>query len=194
MHSVEDAQRAVACGAEALVISNHGGRQLDQVCSTLEVLHASPALKGANVEILMDGGIRSGLDVLMALATGAKAVLIGRAYAYGLGAGGEAGVTKAFDIIRGEIAHNMRLLGCQSITELNSAMSPNTRLRPTYAAGRSPLNRLSLQSHSLNRVYRGQEDFTSTRVVTCLDNQTSPDSVTPARCPPAWPPGGRHTL
>jgi L-lactate dehydrogenase (cytochrome) len=92
------------------------------VCSTLEVLHAvAPALQGANVEILMDGGIRSGLDVLMALATGAKAVLIGRAYAYGLGAGGEAGVTKAFEIIRGEIAHNMRLLGCQSITELNSS-------------------------------------------------------------------------
>jgi len=122
VHSVEDAQRAVACGAEALVISNHGGRQLDQVCSTLEVLHAvAPALQGTNVEILMDGGIRSGLDVLMALATGAKAVLIGRAYTYGLGAGGEAGVTKAFDIIRGEIAHNMRLLGCQSITELNSS-------------------------------------------------------------------------
>jgi len=122
VHSVEDAQRAVECGAEALVISNHGGRQLDQVCSTLEVLHAvAPTLKGANVEILMDGGIRSGLDVLMALATGAKAVLIGRAYAYGLGAGGEAGVTKAFEIIRGEIAHNMRLLGCQSITELNSS-------------------------------------------------------------------------
>ena len=122
VHSVEDAQRAVACGAEALVISNHGGRQLDQVCSTLEVLHAVvPALKGAHVEILMDGGIRSGLDVLMALATGAKAVLIGRATAYGLGAGGEAGVTKAFDIIRGEIARNMRLLGCQSITELNAS-------------------------------------------------------------------------
>ena len=122
VHSVEDAQRAVACGAEAIVISNHGGRQLDQVCSTLEVLHeVVPALQGANVEILMDGGIRSGLDVLMALATGAKAVLIGRAYAYGLGAGGEAGVTKAFDIIRGEIAHNMRLLGCQSITELNAS-------------------------------------------------------------------------
>ena len=127
VHSVEDAQRAVECGAEALVISNHGGRQLDQGCSTLEVLHdVAPALKGANVDSSM-GRHSSGLDVLMALATGAKAVLIGRAYAYGLGAGGEAGVTKAFEVIRGEIAHNMRLLGCHHQLSSTPSMSPNTR-------------------------------------------------------------------
>jgi isopentenyl diphosphate isomerase/L-lactate dehydrogenase-like FMN-dependent dehydrogenase len=119
--NIEDARRAVECGAEAFVISNHGGRQLDRVLPTLKVLQdVVPALKGEKIEILMDGGIRSGTDVLAALAMGAKAVLVGRAYAYGLGAAGEAGVTKAFQIIRGQIEHNMRLLGRQSITELDA--------------------------------------------------------------------------
>ena len=121
VHNIEDAKRAVGCGAEAIVISNHGGRQLDRVLPTLNILqHVVPALKGEKVEILMDGGIRSGTDVVAALATGAKAVLAGRAYAYGLGAAGEAGVTKAFQIIRGQIEHSMRLLGRQSIAELDA--------------------------------------------------------------------------
>ena len=78
-----------------------------------------PALKGEKIEILMDGGIRSGTDVLAALATGAKAVLVGRAYAYGLGAAGETGVAKALDL-RSQIEHTMRLLGRQSIAELDA--------------------------------------------------------------------------
>jgi isopentenyl diphosphate isomerase/L-lactate dehydrogenase-like FMN-dependent dehydrogenase len=119
--NIEDARRAVECGAEAIVISNHGGRQLDRVLPTLKILQdVVPALKDEKVEILMDGGIRSGTDVLAALAMGAKAVLVGRAYAYGLGAAGEAGVTKAFQIIRGQMEHNMRLLGRQSIAELDA--------------------------------------------------------------------------
>ena len=119
--NIEDARRAVECGAEAFIISNHGGRQLDRVLPTLKVLQdVAPALKGEKIEVLMDGGIRSGTDVVVALAMGAKAVLVGRAYAYGLGAGGEAGVTRAFQIIRGQIEHTMRLLGRQSITELDA--------------------------------------------------------------------------
>jgi L-lactate dehydrogenase (cytochrome) len=121
VHNLEDARRAVECGAEAIVISNHGGRQLDRVLPTFKILQdVVPALKGEKIEILMDGGIRSGTDVLAALATGAKAVLVGRAYAYGLGAAGEAGVTKALQILRSQIEHTMRLLGRQSIAELDA--------------------------------------------------------------------------
>ena len=121
VHNIEDARRAVECGAEAIVISNHGGRQLDRVLPTLKILQdVVPELKGEKVEILMDGGIRSGTDVVAALAMGAKAVLVGRAYAYGLGAAGGAGVTKAFQIIRGQMEHIMRLLGRQSIAELDA--------------------------------------------------------------------------
>jgi len=87
-----------------MIVSNHGGRQLDQGCSSLEVLHkVVSTIDREHIEILMDGGIRSGLDVLTALAMGAKAVLVGRAYAYGLGAAGEAGVTRAMEILREEI-------------------------------------------------------------------------------------------
>ena len=94
IHNAQDAQRASAHGAQAIIISNHGGRQLDRVLPTLNILQTVvPELKDSGVEILMDGGIRSGGDVVIAVAMGAKAVLVGRAYAYGLGAGGEAGVS-----------------------------------------------------------------------------------------------------
>lgn len=118
---VEDARLAVEHGADAIVVSNHGGRQLDRVYPTLYMLkEIAPALKGSSVKILLDGGIRSGADVVIALAHGAHAVLAGRAYTYGLGAGGLAGVRKAFSIMRKEIEDTMRLLGCASIHELRA--------------------------------------------------------------------------
>ena len=118
---VEDAELAVEHGADAIVVSNHGGRQLDRVYPTLYMLkEIAPALKGSGVKILLDGGIRSGADVVIALAHGADAVLAGRAYVYGLGAGGEAGVRRAFAILRKEIEDTMRLLGCGSIHTLDA--------------------------------------------------------------------------
>ena len=118
---VEDAQLAVEHGADAIVVSNHGGRQLDRVFPTLYMLkEIAPALKGSGVKILLDGGIRTGSDVVIALAHGADAVLAGRAYVYGLGAAGEAGVRKAFAILKKEIEDTMRLLGCNSIHDLTA--------------------------------------------------------------------------
>lgn len=116
---VEDAQLAVDNGVDAIVISNHGGRQMDRVYPTLYMLKDIVArLKGSEMKILLDGGIRSGGDVVIALAHGADAVLAGRAYIYGLGAGGEIGVRKAFSILKKEIEDTMRLLGCASIHDL----------------------------------------------------------------------------
>ncbi|MDE0342568.1 MAG: alpha-hydroxy acid oxidase [Deltaproteobacteria bacterium] len=118
---VEDARLAVEHGADAIVVSNHGGRQLDRVYPTLYMLkEIAPALKGSSVKILLDGGIRSGADAVIALAHGAHAVLAGRAYTYGLGAGGLAGVRKAFSIMRKEIEDTMRLLGCASVHDLRA--------------------------------------------------------------------------
>ena len=118
---VEDARLAAEHGAAAIVVSNHGGRQMDRVYPTLSMLkEIAPALKGSGVKVLLDGGVRSGSDVVIALAHGADAVLAGRAYVYGLGAGGEAGVRKAFAILRKEIEDTLRLLGCGSIHDLNA--------------------------------------------------------------------------
>lgn len=120
IHTLADAEAAIRHGAEAIVVSNHGGRQLDRVLPTLKVLEEiAPKLRNEKVEILMDGGIRSGGDVVAALALGAKAVLIGRAYLYGLGAGGEAGVARAFAILREQIEHTLRQLGCPSASLLD---------------------------------------------------------------------------
>ena len=118
---VEDAELAVEHGVDAIVISNHGGRQMDRVYPTLYMLkEIAPKLKGSAMTILLDGGIRSGGDVVIALAYGADAVLVGRAYIYGLGAGGEAGVRKVFRILKKEIEDTMRLLGCASIHDLRA--------------------------------------------------------------------------
>lgn len=122
IHNVHDARLAAEHGAKAIVVSNHGGRQLDRVLPTLHILKAvAPAMKDLDVEVLMDGGIRSGADVVIALASGAKAVLVGRPYAYGLGAGGEGGVLRAFTILREGIEHTMRQLGCAAIEQLNES-------------------------------------------------------------------------
>jgi len=115
----DDARRAVDLGAAAVVVSNHGGRQLDSVSSTLRALPEIVAAVKGQIEVLMDGGIRRGSDVVKAICLGARAVLIGRAYAYGLGAGGHAGVTRALQILRADIERTLRLLGCPSITALD---------------------------------------------------------------------------
>jgi L-lactate dehydrogenase (cytochrome) len=111
----EDARLAVDNGADAIVVSNHGGRQLDGAPSSIRVLPEIVDAVGNRTEVLMDGGIRSGQDLLKALALGAKGVLIGRAAAYGLGAGGEAGVTRALEILRKETDVTMALMGERDI-------------------------------------------------------------------------------
>lgn len=121
VHTADDARRAIDLGAKAVVVSNHGGRQLDGVAPTLRVLPEVLDAVGDRVEVLLDGGIRRGSDVVKAIALGAKAVLVGRAYAYGLAAGGESGVTTAIDILRLELVRTMKLLGCASLTELGSS-------------------------------------------------------------------------
>lgn len=119
--TAEDARRAADEGAEAIVVSNHGGRQLDCVPATLRALPEVVAAVKGRVEILMDGGIRRGSDVVKAICLGAKAVLCGRAYAYGLAAGGEAGVSRAIEILRTDLDRTLHLLGCPSIAELDSS-------------------------------------------------------------------------
>ncbi len=115
----EDARRAVDLGAVGVVVSNHGGRQLDGAPATLRVLPEVVAAVKGRAEVLIDGGIRRGTDVLKALCLGARAVLIGRAYAYGLGAGGHAGVVRAIAILQADLQRNLKLLGCQSLAELD---------------------------------------------------------------------------
>ena len=119
--TAEDAKRAVDEGADAIVVSNHGGRQLDGAPATLRVLPEVVRAVGDRTEVLMDGGIRRGGDVAKALALGARAVLVGRAYAYGLAAGGEAGVARAIEILRSELVRTMKLLGCASVSELDGS-------------------------------------------------------------------------
>jgi len=116
---VEDAEIAAKSGAQALVVSNHGGRQLDGAPSSIEVLPEIVDAVGSQIEILFDGGIRSGQDVMRALALGAKSCMIGRAYAYGLGAGGQAGVAKAIDVIAKELETTMGLCGVNTIAEID---------------------------------------------------------------------------
>jgi L-lactate dehydrogenase (cytochrome) len=115
----EDARRAIGEGASAIVVSNHGGRQLDYVPATLQVLPEIVAAVKGEIEVLMDGGVRRGSDVIKAICLGARAVLVGRAYAYGLAAGGPAGVARAIEILRSEMERTLKLLGCASISSLD---------------------------------------------------------------------------
>jgi isopentenyl diphosphate isomerase/L-lactate dehydrogenase-like FMN-dependent dehydrogenase len=117
--TADDALRSIDEGAAAISVSNHGGRQLDGVPASLRALpEVVEAVKG-RIEILMDGGIRRGTDIAKAIAMGARAVLCGRAYAYGLAAAGEAGVDRAIDILRVDLDRTLRLLGCPSVTALD---------------------------------------------------------------------------
>jgi len=118
----EDARRAVDQGAAAIVVSNHGGRQLDGVVASIQALPEVVAAVGGRAEILIDGGIRRGSDVVKALCLGARAVLIGRAYGYGLAAAGEAGVGCALNIIRSDVERTLRLLGASRVADLNSSL------------------------------------------------------------------------
>jgi isopentenyl diphosphate isomerase/L-lactate dehydrogenase-like FMN-dependent dehydrogenase len=115
----DDARRALDEGAAGVVVSNHGGRQLDGVAASLRALPEVVAAVNGRAEVLMDGGIRRGSDVVKAICLGARAVLIGRAYAYGLGAAGEAGVARALEILRTDLERVLKLLGCASVAELN---------------------------------------------------------------------------
>ena len=115
----EDAEHAAATGADAMVVSNHGGRQLDGAMSSVAALPGIVAAVGAKTEVLMDGGIRSGQDVIKALALGAKGVFIGRAFLYGLGAMGEEGVSLSLDIIRRELDTTMALCGLRDIKDVD---------------------------------------------------------------------------
>jgi L-lactate dehydrogenase (cytochrome) len=121
VHTAEDARIAVDHGAEALVVSNHGGRQLDGVHATLRMLPEVVSAVGTRTEVLLDGGIRRGSDIAKALALGAKAVLAGRAYAYGLGAAGGPGVERAIEILRTDFVRTLKLLGCRSVSEISAS-------------------------------------------------------------------------
>jgi L-lactate dehydrogenase (cytochrome) len=116
---VEDAKLAVASGADALIVSNHGGRQLDGAPSSIEALPAIVDAVGGEIEVHLDGGIRSGQDVLKAWALGARGTYIGRAFLYGLGAMGQAGVTKALELIRNELDITMAFCGHTNIASVD---------------------------------------------------------------------------
>jgi L-lactate dehydrogenase (cytochrome) len=116
---VEDAKLAAESDADALVVSNHGGRQLDGARSSISALPKISEAVGSQIEVMFDGGIRSGQDVLRALALGAKSCLIGRPYIYGLGAGGEIGVVQSIEIIRKELEVSMALTGINNIKEID---------------------------------------------------------------------------
>jgi len=117
----DDARRSIDAGAACVIVSNHGGRQLDNVSATLRVLPEVIKAVDGQIEVLMDGGVRRGSDIVKAICLGARAVLVGRAYAYGLGAAGEAGVSRAVAILRADVVRTMKLLGCSSIADLNKS-------------------------------------------------------------------------
>lgn len=128
--SVEDAVALADLGIEAIVLSNHGGRQLDRSVTPLELLPEVVAAVGDRVEVWMDTGVRSGADIAAAVAMGADLVLVGRAYLYGLMAGGEAGVQRAFDLLSADLVRTMALLGVTRIADLNASQ---VRFRKTLS-------------------------------------------------------------
>jgi L-lactate dehydrogenase (cytochrome) len=117
----DDARRAIDEGVAAISVSNHGGRQLDCVPASIRALPEVVKAARGQVEVLMDGGIRRGTDIVKALCLGARAVLCGRAYAYGLAAAGEVGVTRAIEILCTDLERTLRLLGCPAVTALDSS-------------------------------------------------------------------------
>jgi L-lactate dehydrogenase (cytochrome) len=119
---VEDALVAAKTGAAAIVVSNHGGRQLDGAPSSIAALPAIAEAVGSSIEVLFDGGIRSGQDIMRAIAHGAHACLSGRAYIYGLGAGGQAGVARAIEIMRNELSVSMALTGVTGIDKIDRSV------------------------------------------------------------------------
>ena len=118
---VEDAREIVSLGVDGIVVSNHGGRQLDRSVTPLEALPSVAEAVGERVEVFVDGGVRSGADVIAAVGLGARAALAGRAYLYGLMAGGERGVERALSILRADAVRTMQLLGARSLSELDAS-------------------------------------------------------------------------
>jgi L-lactate dehydrogenase (cytochrome) len=127
--TVDDAKRSVDHGAQGIVVSTHAGRQLDGVAGPLRVLPGIVEAVGDKIEVLFDGGIRRGSDVVKAIGLGAKAVLLGRGYAYGMAAAGDAGVERAIEIFRADIIRTLKLLGCPSISQVDSSY---VALRPGF--------------------------------------------------------------
>ena len=127
VQSVADARRVVDAGADAVLLSNHGGRQLDRAPVPLELLPEVVEAVGERAEIFVDTGILDGADVVAAIALGARAALVGRAYLYGLMAGGQRGVARAVEILGAEIQRTMQLLGVTSVGDLRPT---HVRLRP----------------------------------------------------------------
>jgi 4-hydroxymandelate oxidase len=120
--SSEDARIAIELGAKAIVASNHGGRQLDDVVATLDVLPAVASVAAGKAEVLVDGGIRRGTDVLKAMALGARAVLLGRPIFWGLAVDGESGVGRVLQLIRAELELDFRLSGCATVDDVNRTL------------------------------------------------------------------------
>ncbi|HMC30647.1 MAG TPA: alpha-hydroxy acid oxidase, partial [Candidatus Angelobacter sp.] len=120
--SPEDGRRSVEHGADGIIVSNHGGRNLDALPATIDALPRMVEAVGGRIPVLLDSGIRRGTDVLMALALGAKAVFIGRPYVYGLAAGGAQGVERVITILRGELERAMALTGRRSIAEIDRSV------------------------------------------------------------------------
>ena len=118
INDVDDALIAVQTGADAIIVSNHGGRQLDGAPATIDMLGPIIDAVGDKTEVFFDSGIRTGIDIMKAMAMGAKGTMVGRAYVYGLGAGGEAGVTRALEILKGELDVTMGLCGEKDITKV----------------------------------------------------------------------------
>jgi L-lactate dehydrogenase (cytochrome) len=127
--TADDARRSVDEGAQGIVVSTHAGRQLDGVAASLRVLPGIVEAVKGKTEILFDGGIRRGADVVRAMALGADAVLLGRGYAYGLAAAGDAGVERAIEIFRADIIRTLTLLGCPGIAQIDSSY---VALRPGF--------------------------------------------------------------
>jgi L-lactate dehydrogenase (cytochrome) len=119
IQTVEDARKVTDAGADAIVLSNHGGRQLDRAPVPLRLVPDVVDLVGERTEVMVDTGVMSGADVVAAMALGADAVLVGRAYLYGLMAGGERGVERAVEILASEVRRTMALLGVRTIAELS---------------------------------------------------------------------------
>ena len=119
---VEDARQAAALGADGIIVSNHGGRQLDGVLSSARALPPIAAAVGDKLTILADGGVRSGLDVVRMLALGARGVMLGRAWAYALGAGGEAGVARLLEIMAAEMRVAMTLTGVSDVAKIDGSI------------------------------------------------------------------------
>jgi L-lactate dehydrogenase (cytochrome) len=120
--SVSDARQAVDIGATAVVVSNHGGRQLDGAAASVAVLPEIARAVGSELDVILDGGIRRGAHVLKALSLGAKAVAVGRAYLYGLAAGGQTGVRQSLETLRTELTRAMKLAGCTDVTDIDPAL------------------------------------------------------------------------